>query len=320
MGNNKDSRNFRHALGAFPTGVSVVTAIDKNGDPIGFTANSFTSASLDPRIILICIDKASINLDVFKDGEAFAVNILSENQQQISTTFATPVKDRFSQIDWKLSLHGSPLINNSVAWFDCKTNKCIDAGDHYILLGNVKDFYSTASTPLVYLRGNYVNLALEQRMLRSMESGDKQIQVGLIIECQKRIFFLEHETEDRLLLPTSGRLGSYDEDGSLLNDLQLIGVNVSEYYLFSVFERQNDKSTLIFYRSRIEDISLVKKGKFFYFNEIPLNKLKDEAVRSMLQRYIGERKLNAFGIYVGKDDKGKVESDNKLSNIDKKEH
>jgi flavin reductase (DIM6/NTAB) family NADH-FMN oxidoreductase RutF len=316
MQNNKDSRDFRNALGAFPTGVTVVTAIDKNGNPIGFTANSFTSASLDPRIILICIDKASINLDVFKDGEAFAVNVLSESQQQISTTFATPVEDRFSQIDWTISSQGSPLINNSVAWFDCKTKKILDAGDHYILLGNVKDFNSGASTPLVFLRGNYVNLALEQKMLRSMESGDKQIMVGLIIECQKKIFLLEDKNKDSLLLPTSNRLGSYNDSGSLLSDLKIIGVSVPEYYLFSVFENQNDKSTLIFYRARIEDSFTAIKGKFFDFNDIPLDKIKDDAVQSMLERYIGERDLNAFGIYVGKDDSGKVEPGNKLLDLD----
>ena len=316
----EDYRNFRHALGAFPTGVTVVTTTDSNGDAIGFTANSFTSVSLEPRVILICIDKASINLQTFENGEAFAVNILSENQQQISTTFATPVEDRFSQIEWHLSPLGSPLIGKSVAWFDCLNDNCIDAGDHIILLGKVVDFHSSASTPLVFLRGNYVNLGLEQKILRTMESGTTQISVGLIIECRKKIFLLEDEDGDRLILPTSSRLGSIDDDSSLLSNLQKIGLHVPEYYLFSVFENQTNKSSLIYYRARINEEVEVYNGKFYYFNELPLEKLQDNVVKTMLERYIGERELNAFGIYVGKEGKGRVERNKKISNLDIKEH
>ena len=90
MNSDHLTQNFRNALGAFPTGVTIVTTLDKENRPIGFTANSFTSVSLNPQLISICIDKASFNLESFSNGESFAVNVLSESQDQISTTFARP--------------------------------------------------------------------------------------------------------------------------------------------------------------------------------------------------------------------------------------
>ena len=158
-------QDFRNALGTFPTGVTIVTTLDKDNKPIGFTANSFTSVSLKPQLILICIDKASFNLGSFSKAESFAVNVLSESQDQISTTFARPVSDRFERIDWESRVTGSPIIKGSAAWFDCSKDNFIDAGDHFILVGRVLAFDSTTKTPLVYLRGNYVNLNLEQKML-----------------------------------------------------------------------------------------------------------------------------------------------------------
>ena len=141
---NKDrTRNLRQALGSFPTGVTVVSCLDKNKNPLGFTANSFTSVSLDPKLISICIDKESFNIDSFSITKHFAVSVLSENQQSISTIFATPHEDRFKNIDWSTEETGSPIISGAVAWFDCNTQQVVDAGDHLILIGNIIAFDST---------------------------------------------------------------------------------------------------------------------------------------------------------------------------------
>ena len=135
---NKDkTRNLRQALGSFPTGVTVVSCLDKNKNPLGFTANSFTSVSLDPQLISICIDKESFNIDSFSITKHFAVSVLSEDQQSISTTFATPNEDRFQNVEWRTEDTGSPIIEKAVAWFDCNTRQVIDAGDHLILIGEI---------------------------------------------------------------------------------------------------------------------------------------------------------------------------------------
>ena len=309
---NEETRKFRHALGAFPTGVTLVTTVDGDGKPIGFTANSFSPVSLNPRLILICIDKASINLKAFTESAHFAVSILSEKQQQMSTTFASPVEDRFAHVDWLTKTTGCPIIADAVAWFDCTKDNCVDAGDHYILLGRVVAFDSTIITPLVFLRGNYVNLALEQKMLQVMEADNTKVLVGALIECRNKIFLLEKE--DTLLdFPTASSLGSVSDENSLLGKLQKIGIDVPEHYLFSVFENDDDNTSLIYYRAQIENSTKATDGKFYAFDAVPFDRIRDKWSRTMLRRYIAERTLNAFGIYVGKESDGKIEAITKPS-------
>ena len=306
--------NFRQALGSFPTGVTIVTTLDKDSQPIGFTANSFTSVSLEPHLILICIDKASFNIEAFSKGNHFAVSILSENQHHISNTFALPATDRFNQINWESKITGCPIINESVAWFDCIKDSFIEAGDHFVLIGQVQAFDSSTKTPLVYLRGNYVNLDLEKKMLLAMENEDTKILVGAVIEWQQKILLLKDETDGVLYFPSSTRLGSANDNGSLLGKLQKLKISVTEHYLFSVFETSNDKTSLIYYRAQIEDGSAVTAGQFYEFDAIPFEHLADDASRIMLKRYIVERELNAFGIFVGKESEGKVEAITKTNN------
>ena len=306
---NKDrTRNLRQALGSFPTGVTVVSCLDKNKNPLGFTANSFTSVSLDPKLVSICIDKESFNIDSFSITKHFAISVLSENQQSISTIFATPNEDRFKNIDWSTEETGSPIIANAVAWFDCNTQQVVDAGDHLILIGNIIAFDSTPKTPLMYLRGNYVNLGLEQKMLLAMENENTEIIVGAIIESNKKILLLEDKQNGFLYFPSASRLGNTNDDESLLGLLNNLNISINEHYLFSVFEKAEDKTSLIYYRAQVKAGADTLGDSFYPFDAIPIDKLSDEASRIMLKRYIKERELNAFGIFVGKESEGKVEA------------
>ena len=306
--NKNRSRNLRQALGSFPTGVTVVSCLDKNNNPLGFTANSFTSVSLDPQLISICIDKESFNIDTFSITEHFAVSILSESQQSISTTFATPNEERFKNIDWRSEDTGSPIISNAVAWFDCKTEQVVDAGDHLILIGKIISFDSSPKTPLMYLRGNYVNLGLEQKMLLAMENENTEIIVGAIIEWRKKVFLLKNKNNGSLYFPSASRLGHIEDKQSLLGVLKNLNMSINEHYLFSVFEKAEDKTSLIYYRAQAKEEVTALKDSFYDFDAIPFDKLTDEASRIMLKRYIKERELNAFGIFVGKESEGKVEA------------
>ena len=306
--NKNRSRNLRQALGSFPTGVTVVSCLDKNNNPLGFTANSFTSVSLDPQLISICIDKESFNIDTFSITEHFAVSILSESQQSISTTFATPNEERFKNIDWRSEDTGSPIISKAVAWFDCKTEQVVDAGDHLILIGKIITFDSSPKTPLMYLRGNYVNLGLEQKMLLAMENENTEIIVGAIIEWRKKVFLLKNKNNGSLYFPSASRLGHIEDKQSLLGVLKNLNMSINEHYLFSVFEKAEDKTSLIYYRAQAKEEVTALKDSFYDFDAIPFDKLTDEASRIMLKRYIKERELNAFGIFVGKESEGKVEA------------
>lgn len=148
-------RELRDAFGSFMTGVTVVTTCKEDGTPLGFTANSFASVSLDPALLLVSIAKTSSNYHNFANTTHFAINILAEEQKDVSNTFARPSEDRFANISWSKSTCQNPLIDHVSAWFDCTTYQVVDAGDHAILIGKVEDFASTGFAGLGYYRGGY---------------------------------------------------------------------------------------------------------------------------------------------------------------------
>lgn len=150
-----DPRALRDAFGAFATGVTVVTASDAAGKPIGFTANSFTSVSLDPPLLLVCLAKSSRNYDSMTSAGRFAINVLSETQKDVSNTFARPVEDRFATVDWRLGRDGCPIFSDVAAWFECSMQDIIEAGDHVIIIGRVTAFENSGLNGLGYARGGY---------------------------------------------------------------------------------------------------------------------------------------------------------------------
>jgi flavin reductase (DIM6/NTAB) family NADH-FMN oxidoreductase RutF len=162
--NKIDANELRRALGCFVTGVTVITTVAADGEPRGFTANSFTSVSLDPPLVLACIARHAGSFDVFRNARAFAINILQEDQRDISATFASSSKpDKFAGLQWTTSKAGSPLLPACSAWLDCEMHQQIEAGDHVILIGRVVDFEHSPRTPLGYYSGTYVGFGMERR-------------------------------------------------------------------------------------------------------------------------------------------------------------
>ena len=155
---------------------------------------------------------------------------------------------------------------------------------------------------------NYVNLGLEQKMRLAMENENTIIVVGALIEWQKKVLLLRDKISGKLYFPSASRLGHIDDEQSLLGVLNKLSISISEHYLFSVFEKPLDKTSLIYYRAQAKEGSIESQNNFYDFDAIPFDKLNDEASRIMLKRYIKERDLNAFGIFVGKESEGKIEA------------
>ena len=130
-----DPRALRDAFGVFPTGVTVVTTIAPDGTPCGFTANSFTSVSLDPPMLLVCPGRFLSTFSVFERCAVFAVSVLAEGQEDISNTFARYKGDRFAVTDWTPNAQGAPLISGAAARFSCRTEQTIAAGGPCDLAG-----------------------------------------------------------------------------------------------------------------------------------------------------------------------------------------
>ena len=155
-----EPRVLRDALGCFGTGVTVVTTFDAEGEPIGLTANSFTSVSLDPPLILFSLAKSSGSLELFRSAGRFAVNVLHIGQQPVAGRFARRDAPRFECVDWEVRAEGgSPILGGALASFDCKTYAVHDGGDHLIFIGQVDHaWFEPHRDPLLYFRGKYRRL------------------------------------------------------------------------------------------------------------------------------------------------------------------
>ncbi|KQU83246.1 flavin reductase [Mesorhizobium sp. Root102] len=299
-----DSGEFRRALGSFLTGVTIVTTVSAEGEPRGFTANSFASVSLEPPLVLVCIAKKALGHSAFSTSKGFAINILSESQKAQSGIFASKAADKFATVTWQPGQSGNPLIDGSVAVFDCAMHKLVDAGDHSILIGRVRDFSHNGAQPLGYCRGTYVTPGLSQEALAAAPHGTE---VGAILENEGRVLFFEtpdgfHE------LPAGRGLGSPKDAGSLKGCLAAKAVDAQLGFLFAVWDDAADPSrSHVYYRGSVTAPSPGdRQTRLVDIDHIVDLRIADPAVRSMLARYVRERTEDAFGVYVGNAVEGEV--------------
>jgi 4-hydroxyphenylacetate 3-hydroxylase, reductase component len=163
-------KDYRRALSQFPTGVTVITTLDAEGRPVGVTASSFNSVSMDPVLVLWSVDKAAYSLDTFEKAEHFAVNILGRDQVATSDNFASRGEDKFANAAYTTGLGGAPLLNDYAAQFECKTWAVYEGGDHLILVGEVIEYrYNDNIQPLVFARGSYAISAQHPEMIKSTQ-------------------------------------------------------------------------------------------------------------------------------------------------------
>lgn len=151
-----DSHAFRATLGRFATGIAVAATRDSGGLPVGITVNSFASVSLDPPLILFCLERNAQSYPAFTTSRCFALSVLGEGQQHLSRGFATSPSAPWNGVEQTVGVSGSPIIKGTLAWIDCETEAIHPGGDHVILVGRVLALgHAQGGRPLVYWRGRY---------------------------------------------------------------------------------------------------------------------------------------------------------------------
>lgn len=148
---------FRRVTGHFPSGVTIVTARREDGSLCGLTANAFTSVSLVPPLVLVCIDRDAESHECIVEAGTFAVNVLGDDQgERLSRRFAEPLaSDKFTGVAYTLATGGAPVLDAALAWLECRVHQITEAGDHTIFIGEVVDADAREGRPLVYYRGGY---------------------------------------------------------------------------------------------------------------------------------------------------------------------
>lgn len=294
-----DTRALRTAFGSFMTGVTVVTALDDKGNPLGFTANSFTSVSLDPPLVLVCLANSSRNHAAFVSARGFAVNILSETQIEVSNAFASPVEDRFALVNWHAGPCASPILENVCAWFDCSMHKVIEAGDHAILIGQVEAFDAAPTAALGYARGAYVT---QSTATEALERSPNLI-VSVLIERDGQVLLID-DGKGGLTLPERA-VGEKGASAALQGLFLTIGTEAQPSFIYSVFDDKDSTRQHICFLCQTEDGDPAR-GAFVALSAETLALVSDAAILSMLERFAAEAKLGNYGIYFGGHDAGDV--------------
>ena len=158
---------YKQALGAFPTGVTVVTALDEQNQLVGFTASAFSAVSMDPALVLVCPSLSSESYPVIQRRKRFTIHILSDDQQAIAYQFASKDPNKSAGVQWQRSALGNGLLQNVSAYLECRLWEEYKGGDHAILVGEVENLWVDSNTvaPLLYCRGKMDKLPVGLRAM-----------------------------------------------------------------------------------------------------------------------------------------------------------
>lgn len=296
-----NAKDLRNAFGAFATGVTVITTRQSDGIPRGFTANSFTSVSLDPPLLLVCLAKTAHSCDIFAEAPHFAVNVLAEGQKALSGLFASRAPDKFEQCNWSPGHAEVPLLTGAIAQFTCARHRLVDAGDHLILIGRVEDFATGEGQPLGYCRGNYFSIGLEDDLVEAAASA-RGSRIGAVLACEGGVL-LKADATGRLSLPLApGPQPSLD---ALRADLVAQGLKPEFDFVYAAFDDRQLGGHAIYYHGRV--LGEVPEG----YRIVPLTglaaaALANEAEAHMLNRFADDFRNGAFSIYHGNETSGSV--------------
>ncbi|HEY7874441.1 MAG TPA: flavin reductase family protein [Actinomycetota bacterium] len=158
-----DGDLFREIMSTFPSGVAIVTAVGEEGKPRGLTVSAFCPVSLDPPLVLVCIDKASNSLAAIRRSGGFTVNLLAAGREDLARRYASKLEDKFEGVstgDSAVAEAGPVLLDDCVAWAACRVHSAVEAGDHYIIVGQVEDgAHRAGEVPLLYGRRVFTDWA-----------------------------------------------------------------------------------------------------------------------------------------------------------------
>ncbi|NOD75612.1 MULTISPECIES: flavin reductase family protein [unclassified Ruegeria] len=287
-----DPRELRRAFGGFMTGVTVVTMRNTSGMVLGFTANSFTSVSLDPPLLLVCPGKSLSSYHEFSTCNRFAVNILAEGQEDVSNTFAGFKGDRFAKVEHTLDTRGIPLITDAVATFSCKTHKVVEAGDHCVLIGQVEAYNYTEIPALGFANGRYFSLGLERGAL---EPTGLKVVCGAIIEHEGRV--LLEKTEAGFRPPQVTLSDRRQLRDSLRRELHACGVDAHLGVIYSVYD---DPTTHHVYTlAKAPDIARPGDLDVVAIKDLATLSYATQPIATMMARYALESRTRDFSLYLG---------------------
>ncbi len=299
-----DAKALRNAFGAFPTGVTVVTTLTEKGEPVGFTANSFTSVSLDPPMLLVCPGRNLTSFPVFETCTRFAVNVLAEGQETVSNTFASFTGDRFAEVPWQADATGLPILAGVAAHFSCETADAVPAGDHVVLLGRITDFKQHSQQGLGYVAGRYFSLGLEHATSEAVPRGRRSY-AGAIVTRGDKVLLIEDA--NGFSVPKTDVDSNTPVRTSVMDWFSTAGVSVELGSTYSMFDGDSGQHYTYFLATAADD-RVCAGGQYIPIDGLEKCPIASPAERSMMQRFVFETRTQSYGFYVGDSSTGYIHS------------
>ncbi|WP_295074599.1 flavin reductase family protein [Tabrizicola sp.] len=293
-----DPKALRNAFGAFATGVTVITTRQPDGTPRGFTANSFTSVSLDPALLLVCLAKTAHSAEVFAEAPHFAVNILAQDQKAVSGLFASRAPDKFDHCAWSPGPADMPLVDGALAQFTCARHQLVDAGDHLILIGRVEHFAAAEGQPLGYFRGNYFSIGIEKDLAEAA-AATKGSRLGAVLACNNGVLLRDEGGQLRLPLAPEPTLDS------LTAKLASLGLSPEIDFVYATFDDRTTGGHAVYYHGQVSG-TLPPGFRIVPLADLAQAQVANPAEAQMLARYADDFRNGSFSIYHGTESTGQT--------------
>ncbi|MFB9981287.1 flavin reductase [Mesorhizobium kowhaii] len=304
-----DSQTFRNMLGSFMTGVTVVATRGSDGAAYAFTANSFTSVSLEPPLVLVCLAKTSSSFERFFSTDLFSISVLGDWQRETSNALASRDKKVKALEIANLAEGEVPYVEKSLATMICNRDRVLDAGDHVILLGTVGPFQLSAGQPLCYYRGGYVGFGLA---LRELEHSGAPLVVGGLLEDAGRVLLCRRPGSTQWEVPSLPLVGDQRHDEALRGLFQRLGITAEATVLYSLFREDGERRTTMIFTVEASGpvaASAMPDGTeigLFGLHDRPWEMIDGRMKAGMLRRFCQERSSGRFGIYYDTPDGGRI--------------
>ena len=303
-----DRRDLRGMFGTFLTGVTVVATRDDQGTTRAFTANSFTSVSLDPALVLICLAKDAGSLEAFCTAAQFSINILTDDQRDLSSACATAGPAKAAALEL-LVPDPVPHVADALATMICTTEQLVDAGDHVILLGAVQKYRCGSGRPLSYFRGRYVGFGLA---LEHLEDMGAPLVVGGLVDWQGKVLLCRRPGSPHWALPQTALPPRSGHAEALRLLFARLGIAAAPAFLYSVYQEPGAATTTMIFTAPLAHplptgatAEGVELG-FFDADTLPWPQISGDMARGLLRRFFQERQVGRLGLYCDSAEGGSV--------------
>ncbi|RQP04195.1 MAG: hypothetical protein D1H97_19265, partial [Paracoccus sp. BP8] len=298
-GSGRDQSVFRRTMGRFLTGVTVVATRDADGQRWGMTANSFSSVSLDPPLVSICIANRAASLPAFASAEHFGISILASSQQDVAMRFAKPFEDKFDKLDFEEPHSGGLVLRDAAASVVCRPYARIEAGDHLILIGEVLECALSEEPLLGYGQGRFFSSDPEAEGGTRAPRPGREVDFGWLIEGDGGLLLRRDRGSGKWSVPMGVlREGGTMSDSMLNAAKSVLGVDIEPVFLYSTVDLSNERTCYIYRAVTAGPLPSGPSWGVFGPATVPWSELDPPALAPMIDRYFHERSRDEFGIYL----------------------